>query len=1318
MRARVVWSLPVVILCGALFSASVSPDRIAPRTPSAPAAPDTGWLARAEQQIAEREYHASDNGSGLQAPNRAHDLRTYFEKSGIRVHDRTAGGSPELLSLSLARVGRGATLAAVAPGEEVVVHENRIEIRRPGLVEWYVNSPAGLEEGFTLAERPSGDGSLVMEVAVADARASLRGDAIEFETNTQRKLRYGALQVADAAGHAVQARLEIPDAQRLRIVVDDAGATYPLAIDPLLTETADTQLESNQANANLGYSVASAGDVNGDGYADVIVGADAYDAGQTDEGAAFVFLGSASGIASGNPATSATVLQSNQTSAFFGSSVAGAGDVNGDGYADVIVGASFYSAGQTGEGAAFVFLGSASGIASGSPATASAQLESNQMSASFGYSVASAGDVNGDGYADVIVGAPGYDAGQTDEGAAFVFLGSASGIASGNPATAATQLESNQASAFFGSSVAGAGDVNGDGYADVIVGASHYDNGQLDEGAAFVFLGSASGIASGNPATAATQLESNQASAFLGQSVAGAGDVNGDGYADVIVGAYRFDAGETDEGAAFVFLGSASGVASGNPSTAAAELQSNQANAQMGYSVAGAGDVNGDGYADVIVGAPTFDAGETDEGAAFVFLGSASGIASGNPTTAAAELQSNQAGAQLGGSVAGAGDVNGDGYADVIAGAQFYSAGQTGEGAAFVYLGGASGIVDGNPTTASAQLESNQAGAQLGWSVAGAGDVNGDGYADVIVGAQYYDAGETDEGAAFVFLGSASGIANGNPATASAVLQSNQANSGFGSSVAGAGDVNGDGYADVIVGAPAYDAGETDEGAAFVFLGSASGIASGNPATASAVLESNQESAAFGSSVAGAGDVNGDGYADVIVGAQYYDSFEGAAFVFMGSPPGIASGNPSTAATRLVSSQTGAALGASVAGAGDVNGDGYADVIVGAVYYDSGQTDEGAAFVFLGSPSGIASGDPTTAAAQLESDQAGARFGASVAGAGDVNGDGYADVIVGAFLYDAGETDEGAAFVFLGSASGIASGNPATAAAQLESNQAGAEMGWSVAGAGDVNGDGYADVIVGAPTYDAGQTDEGAAFVFLGSASGIASGNPVTASAQLESNAVAGRLGSGVAGAGDVNGDGYADVIVGSPYFAAGQAQEGAAFVYLGNAKGRPVLARQRRGDGSGTPVQPWGLAYSTSGFAAELRATHPAGRGRVKAEFQACPPGVAFGNASCTSETTPTWVTVDGTAPEVLISQTFSGLANHTLYRWRARVLLANATGTIPAKPEHGPWRRLGAQSVEADVRVVPEPGMLLSLGSGAALLAALARRRRPSPRAATGSS
>ena len=431
---------------------------------------------------------------------------------------------------------------------------------------------------------------------------------------------------------------------------------------------------------------------------------------------------------------------------------------------------------------------------------AAAIVESNQASARMGYSAAGAGDVNKDGFSDVIVGAPYYDNGQTDEGAAFVYHGGPTGIST----NAASMVESNQLNANLGFSVASAGDVNKDGYSDVIVGAVNYHNGQESEGAAFVYYGSASGIST----TSAAIVESNQVSGWMGWSVASAGDVNKDGYSDVIVGVPRYYNGQTNEGAAFLYLGSASGIST----TTAAVVESNQSDAYMGRSLASAGDVNGDGYSDVIVGVPFYDNGQPDEGAFFVYYGSTSGIS----TTASAMVESNQAGALMGISVASAGDVNKDGFSDVIVGALYYDNGDTDEGAAFVYHGSVSGI----STTAAAMVEINQANAWVGWSVASVGDVNGDGYSDVIVGAPYYDNGQNNEGAAFVYHGSSTGISN----TASAMVECNQVNAYMGYSVAGAGDVNGDGYSDVIVGAWLYDNGQTDEGAAFVYHGSSDGI--------------------------------------------------------------------------------------------------------------------------------------------------------------------------------------------------------------------------------------------------------------------------------------------------------------------------------------------------------------------------------------------------------------------------------------------------------------------------------------------------------------
>ena len=154
--------------------------------------------------------------------------------------------------------------------------------------------------------------------------------------------------------------------------------------------------------------------------------------------------------------------------------------------------------------------------------------------------------MNGDGFGDVLVGAHNYNNPTIREGRAYLFLGSSLGP----EPTESWTAESDQAYGFFGISVASAGDVNGDGYGDVVIG-SHYDNGEVDEGRAYLYLGSSSGLA----ASADWTAESNQTSAYLGNSVASAGDVNGDGYGDLIVGASSYDSGETNEGIALLYLG-------------------------------------------------------------------------------------------------------------------------------------------------------------------------------------------------------------------------------------------------------------------------------------------------------------------------------------------------------------------------------------------------------------------------------------------------------------------------------------------------------------------------------------------------------------------------------------------------------------------------------------------------------------------------------------------------------------------------------------------------------------------------------------------
>ena len=431
------------------------------------------------------------------------------------------------------------------------------------------------------------------------------------------------------------------------------------------------------------------------------------------------------------------VTDGGQVTGQYGLSTASAGDVNGDGYGDIIVGAPFYANGQNREGRAVVYYGTATGLSYEPGWT----YESDRVNAEFGTCVAGAGDVNNDGYDDVVIGSYRYSNGETNEGSAFLFLGSASGLAT----SAAWTAEANQTLAFLGYSVAGAGDVNNDGYDDVIVGAFWYDKGQTNEGRAYVYFGSATGLT----ATPSWTAESDIAGAEFGYSVAGAGDINNDGYDDILVGAHLYNGGQIDEGRAYAFYGSASGPATSPNWT----YESNQADARLGFSLSAAGDVNGDNYDDVIIGAYRYDHGETNEGRAFVFHGAGSGLS----TTPSWIVEGDQDWCYFGYSVSSAGDVNLDGFDDVIVGVYWFENEDFNEGGARIYYGTELGLL----TIPGWTQESDQDDAGFGCSVANAGDVNGDGYLDVLLGANLYDNGEADEGRAYVFYGTEQGVIQG-----------------------------------------------------------------------------------------------------------------------------------------------------------------------------------------------------------------------------------------------------------------------------------------------------------------------------------------------------------------------------------------------------------------------------------------------------------------------------------------------------------------------------------------------------------------------------
>ncbi|MDP2306526.1 MAG: FG-GAP-like repeat-containing protein [Pseudomonadota bacterium] len=385
---------------------------------------------------------------------------------------------------------------------------------------------------------------------------------------------------------------------------------------------------------------------------------------------------------------------------------------------------------------------------------------------------------------------------------------------------------------------------------------------------------------------------------YLGAVVASAGDVDGDGYPDLLVGA---GSGTDERVDVYLYLGGASGLGA----LPAVTWTGDAAEPYFGTVLAGGGDVNGDGYADILVGSP----GETRSGVVgrvHLYYGGPAG-----PSTVPDRTWTGEGGFdQFGSSVAFVGDTDTDGYDDVVLGSPDSA---TGFGYAHVHLGSASGPTD----TPDLTWTGNTLADGFGQAVAGAGDVDGDGYADIVVGASDY---ETSTGRALVYLGGATGPA----ATPATTLAGEHPFDEFGRSAAGVGDLNGDGYDDIVIGAPFAT---TFEGRVYVYMGSAAGVS----ATAAMTWAGTAAYGTLGVSVAGAGDVDGDGYADVVVGAFGEASFTGAAYLYTGSIGGASA----TAAVTWTGETVDSYFGCSVAGLGDLTGDGYVDLAIGAVNYDS-----------------------------------------------------------------------------------------------------------------------------------------------------------------------------------------------------------------------------------------------------------------------------------------------------------------------------------------------------------------------------------------------
>ena len=1063
------------------------------------------------------------------------------------------------------------------------------------------------------------------------------------------------------------------------------------------------RIDPEPGDTRTGHSVSAAGDINGDGLDDFLVG----DIGAGSGGVVYVIYGSPElnhferlDLANLSSELGFKIHAHSQWDVL-GSSVDSAGDVNGDGYDDLILGAYNASTG----GVAYVIYGGTHSFTDNTLRLA--DLTSDQGFAiagaedgdQLGKSVSAAGDVNGDGFADLIVGAPHANSAR---GEAFVIYG---GNHQGpvNTSTLTSEqgfrLFTDTENAWLGRSVSSAGDVNGDGFDDLLVGApgtegsfhhTPFNSYIIYGGTALADLNLSDSLSSEHGRVISESYIQRDSETFyhtrLGYSVSAAGDINGDGFDDVILGAKNgLFASPAFRGEAYILYGGPSDE--DNPDLELAHLTRAEGFiltatvqfAHLGWSVSGSEDVNGDGFDDVIIGAPyhyNFDGtGET-----YIIYGGQTGLESfvGQSFTGTENLTGpdqfhGQAGDDVFANI-GAGDVvrggPGDdrveltdfGFADIEGGTGLDTLALSGQNLTLdltadrtqaasldsfevIDLGGANNavIIDELAVFNLTGIEATQNGITtltlLGdrsntlhlnselWDYVGSEpgyEIYRSGRAEVRVATaiaieSVMNLAEpmVESAAAPARIVEFSSVGLAGPALTTVhsddvnlaqdnlyevwvtvddtehanvqrlwiqitndltetayiyewgeleiatdlgvLIQGASPGEQFGTSVSTAGDVNGDGLADLIIGAPAQGAGHV-----YVLFGAddlQNLDLSGLMPEQGFVLTGLGQGDQTGWSVASAGDMNGDGLDDLVFSAPRSDSEQpdsGTVYLIFGQTDlaelDLETLSPSQG-IRIQGASAFDVAGVAIASAGDVNGDGFEDLIIGAPYSQNTQTWAGESYLIYGGPD-LSSLDlsalNSSQGFRLTGSEFGARSGFSVASAGDVNGDGLDDLIVGAFGATGADYYAGASYIIYGSQNSqdvsLATLTPEQGFAILGASF-GEISGWSVDGAGDVNGDGFDDVIIGAPWGSMGGFYAGQAYVIYGGQDAETVDLSALSPQQgfiIQGDEAFDDAGRSVSSAGDVNGDGYSDLLIGAPFATSEAGPHGEAYIIYG----------------------------------------------------------------------------------------------------------------------------------------------------------------------------
>ena len=554
---------------------------------------------------------------GFQALNRAWRFDTRVAEDGAHFRD-----GRDDLALRFSGWGR----ERVQPVKDVapVLAGDRVVRALEGATEWWLNTPSGAEQGWDLAARPDGDGELTIELQVQGGTPVLGLASVQILGDHGGQWSYGGLRAVDDAGRVLPSRFDVRG-DTIGVKVDDAGAEWPIHVDPVMTTAVATW--NGSGTETLGSAVTT-GDFNNDGKSDIAVGAAYHGSGV---GEVYVYYGTAT-VPSSTPDVTLTVPSG---AGLFGYALHAA-DVNGDGLDDLLVGSPYATTAATQDGAVWIFYGAAYGL----PVTTSTKVTGTGAANNyFGCSVSS-GDINGDGYDDVIIGEYGYS---SENGRAWIYAGSSSGISTSSFRT----ITGPNASSRYGWAVSACGSASSDAYSELVIGAPAYSS---NKGRAYLFTGSASFFTT---TPAVTTVYTGTDGYQFGYALTLERDFNGDAYEDMVIGAPTGTA--STFGRVYYYQSSGTAMATGKTSS----FDGPSAYSYFGASLAAIPDTDDDGYNELLVGGWTVAL----PGTATLYDGSSVGLATSGRSTTFAGTGTDALGMAVGG-----GDVNGDGNGDILFG--------------------------------------------------------------------------------------------------------------------------------------------------------------------------------------------------------------------------------------------------------------------------------------------------------------------------------------------------------------------------------------------------------------------------------------------------------------------------------------------------------------------------------------------------------------------------------------------------------------------------------------------------------------------------